>query len=212
MEYKKLIERLKKETYWVGGSHPYSHDVHPLICDEAADAITALLARAEAAESRCEILEKAIKELSNIAIPGDQRIEDGAEQVVMFCGVPFEEAIKRVLEFPKMKERAEAAEKELTECKEKNAGLALALLTEQPPNADCLGDLEWEKIRSRFKAEEERAKKAERERDAAVKDIPRNCHTCLHRSEPECGGNKNYHDFGYRENCEYWMCRGQKEE
>ena len=60
MEYKELIERLKKETYWVGGSHPYSHDVHPLICDEAAEAITSLLARAEAAEVRAKKAEKCI--------------------------------------------------------------------------------------------------------------------------------------------------------
>lgn len=36
--------------------------------------------------------------------------------------------------------RAEDAEKDLADCREKNAGLALALLTEQPPNSDCLGD------------------------------------------------------------------------
>lgn len=50
MDYNDLIKRLKKETYWIGGSHPYSHDVHPAICDEAVAAITDLLARAEAAE------------------------------------------------------------------------------------------------------------------------------------------------------------------
>lgn len=54
MDYNDLIERLKKETYWLGGSQPYSHDVHPAICDEAATAITDLLARAEAAESEAE--------------------------------------------------------------------------------------------------------------------------------------------------------------
>ena len=32
---------------------------------------------------------------------------------------------------------------ELNICKEKNAGLALALLTEFAPNPDCLGDDEW---------------------------------------------------------------------
>lgn len=50
---------------------------------------------------------------------------------------------------------------ELERCKEKNAGLALALLTECAPNPDCLGDDEWRAIR----AELERVK---RERDAAV--------------------------------------------
>ena len=65
--------------------------------------------------------------------------------------------------------RAEAAEKDLAECREKNAGLALALLTEQPPNSDCLGDQEWQAVRNRVREAEARAEKAERERDAAVK-------------------------------------------
>ena len=50
---------------------------------------------------------------------------------------------------------------ELNRCKEKNAGLALALLTECAPNPDCLGDDEWRAIR----AELEQVKQ---ERDAAV--------------------------------------------
>lgn len=37
---------------------------------------------------------------------------------------------------------------ELERCKEKNAGLALALLTECAPNPDCLGDDEWRAIRA----------------------------------------------------------------
>lgn len=53
---------------------------------------------------------------------------------------------------------------ELEQLKEKNAGLALALLTECAPNPDCLGDDEWKAIR----AELERVK---RERDAALEDV-----------------------------------------
>ena len=49
---------------------------------------------------------------------------------------------------------------ELEQVREKNAGLALALLTECAPNPDCLGDDEWRTI----KAELGRVK---RERDAA---------------------------------------------
>lgn len=37
---------------------------------------------------------------------------------------------------------------ELEQVREKNAGLALALLTECAPNPDCLGDDEWRTIRS----------------------------------------------------------------
>lgn len=58
--------------------------------------------------------------------------------------------------------RAEAAEKELADCRERNAGLALALLTEQPPNPDCLGDQEWQAARNHVKEAEARAEKAER--------------------------------------------------
>ena len=51
MDYEILIERLKKETYWLGGSQTYSHDVHPAICDEAATAITDLLVRVHELET-----------------------------------------------------------------------------------------------------------------------------------------------------------------
>ena len=53
---------------------------------------------------------------------------------------------------------------ELNICKEKNAGLALALLIECAPNPDCLGDDEWRAIR----AELEQVKA---ERDAALNDL-----------------------------------------
>ena len=50
-KYDDLINRLKKETYWLGGSELYSHDVHPIICDEVANAIIELLDRLEKAEN-----------------------------------------------------------------------------------------------------------------------------------------------------------------
>lgn len=49
MDYRKLIEELKKYTYWLGRDEPCSHDIHPVICDEAAAAIEALLAELDAA-------------------------------------------------------------------------------------------------------------------------------------------------------------------
>lgn len=58
MDYKELIDRLKNETYWLGSGQPYSHDIHPAICDDAVVAITNLLARAEAAEARAEKAER----------------------------------------------------------------------------------------------------------------------------------------------------------
>lgn len=42
---------------------------------------------------------------------------------------------------------------ELERVKEKNAGLALALLTECAPNPDCLGDNEWRAIRAELEQE-----------------------------------------------------------
>ena len=71
---------------------------------------------------------------------------------------------------------------ELEQVREKNAGLALALLTECAPNPDCLGDNEWRAIR----AELEQVKA---ERDAAVSwaqkytesiDMP--CVACKHNT------------------------------
>ena len=53
---------------------------------------------------------------------------------------------------------------ELNICREKNAGLALALLTECAPNPDCLGDDEWRAIRDELE-------QTKRERDAAVEKI-----------------------------------------
>lgn len=41
--YKDLIVRLRKETYWLGSGQPYSRYIHPVICDEAADAIELLV-------------------------------------------------------------------------------------------------------------------------------------------------------------------------
>ena len=63
MDYNALLGRLKKETYWSGKSGPESRDIHPVICDEAADAITELLARAEAAETRAEKAENSVSDI-----------------------------------------------------------------------------------------------------------------------------------------------------
>lgn len=63
--YKNLVERLSKETYWSGSSGPGSRDIHPAICDEAADAIAELMARAESAERE---MDAAIKDLRSEVI------------------------------------------------------------------------------------------------------------------------------------------------
>ena len=75
------------------------------------------------------------------------------------CSIPAVKAeqIRDLTDAPKLRA-------ELERCREKNAGLALALLTECAPNPDCLGDDEWRAIR----VELERVKA---ERDAAVEDV-----------------------------------------
>lgn len=45
----------------------------------------------------------------------------------------------------------------------------------------------------------------------AICDIPHNCHTCMHRIDPMCPGNKAKNSFGFQENCASWQWRGMKE-
>ena len=47
MDSEKLIEQLRSYTYWLGQDGPESHDIHPLICDEAATALSTLKAENE---------------------------------------------------------------------------------------------------------------------------------------------------------------------
>ena len=42
MDIEKLIEQLRSYTYWLGQDGPESHDIHPIICDEAATALSTL--------------------------------------------------------------------------------------------------------------------------------------------------------------------------
>ena len=59
MDIEKLIERLRSYTYWLGQDGPESHDIHPLICDEAADAISTIpTLQAENAQLRAELSRK----------------------------------------------------------------------------------------------------------------------------------------------------------
>lgn len=90
---------------------------------------------------------------------------------------------------------------ELEQVREKNAGLALALLTECAPNPDCLGDDEWRAIRGELE-------QVKRERDAAVNAIRtwRFCESCKFGGTP-----MNYDCLGcYR--ASKWVWNGQKED
>ncbi len=47
-DYKALIDELKEFTYWQGQSGPESRDIHPPICEKAANTIETLLAERNA--------------------------------------------------------------------------------------------------------------------------------------------------------------------
>ena len=94
---------------------------------------------------------------------------------------------------------------ELEQAREKNAGLALALLTECAPNPDCLGDDEWRVIRAEIV-------QVKAERDAAVDCCNGYCASCLFVKD--CAK----HDMNdaaptrwYYGDCEDWEWRGWKE-
>ena len=42
MDIEKLIEQLRSYTYWLGQDGPESHDIHHIICDDAATALSTL--------------------------------------------------------------------------------------------------------------------------------------------------------------------------
>lgn len=54
MDVEKLIEQLRSYTYWLGQDGPESHDIHPLICDEASTALSTLKAENEKLQAELE--------------------------------------------------------------------------------------------------------------------------------------------------------------
>ena len=76
----------------------------------AARSITDLLARAEAAEARAEKAEKQLEALSRV-IWGKPIMATGQREVITFCGVPVDEAMDRVVDYPILKEKLEKAER-----------------------------------------------------------------------------------------------------
>ena len=54
MDSEKLIEQLRSYTYWLGQDGPESHDIHPLICDDAATALSTLQAENEKLRNEVE--------------------------------------------------------------------------------------------------------------------------------------------------------------
>lgn len=83
MDYKVLAERIKCPNIQkcpFGENKIYCEQCQYKICDEAATAITDLLARAEAAEARCETLEKMVKEYQDTIVPGYRERAEKAER------------------------------------------------------------------------------------------------------------------------------------
>lgn len=171
MEYKKLAEDLISscEEKECDCCEYADSDCECNIVGKAAEAITDLLSRAEAAEARCETLEKMVKEYQDELIPGyreraekaeenfsksvdalkrerefaaEERekrekvekmldslsmftlgrpiITTGQREVITFCGVPIEEAMQRVLDYPQLKKRAENIDKMMEDLLKKN--------------------------------------------------------------------------------------------
>lgn len=57
-DYTALIQELRSYTYWLGKDEPCSRDIHPPICDAAADAIQALLNEKEERYAPAELHDK----------------------------------------------------------------------------------------------------------------------------------------------------------
>ena len=55
MDIETLIEQLRSYTYWLGQDGPESHDIHPLICDDAATALSTLQSENERLKSKLQI-------------------------------------------------------------------------------------------------------------------------------------------------------------
>lgn len=60
------------------------------ICEDAATAITDLLARAEAAEVRCKTLEKMVREYQNVIVPGYRERAEKAEHALAHMWYAFQ--------------------------------------------------------------------------------------------------------------------------
>ena len=120
-----------------------------------------------------------------------------------------EDVLKRIHEADKLQAENEKLRAELERCREKNAGLALALLTECAPNPDCLGDDEWKAI----KAELEQVKQ---KMDIAIEQLHGHCPACAHYTPNHNEGLCRFCCFEVARNTnveinDNWKWRGPKE-
>lgn len=122
MSYQEQIEQAKHAAEKWRSSNPIVGvgDLRvDLMVYDLTRSITDLLSCAEAAEARAEKAEKTLSALQCFSF--GRPIINGPREVIAFCGIPVEEAMQRVLDYPQLKKRAENAEKTLAELLEKNA-------------------------------------------------------------------------------------------
>ena len=98
---------------------------------------------------------------------------------------------------------------ELERCREKNAGLALALLTECAPNPDCLGDDEWKAIKAELE-------QVQQKMDIAIEQLNGHCPACAHYTPNHNEGLCRFCCFEVARNTnveinDNWKWRGPKE-
>ena len=80
MDSEKLIEQLRSYTYWLGQDGPESHDIHPLICDDAATALSTLQAENEKLRADVVRLSDLLASYQNVLVP---ELRSELEQVTL---------------------------------------------------------------------------------------------------------------------------------
>ena len=80
MDSEKLIEQLRSYTYWLGQDGPESHDIHPLICDDAATALSTLQAENEKLRADVIRFNDLLASYQNVLVP---ELRSELEQVTL---------------------------------------------------------------------------------------------------------------------------------
>lgn len=105
MDYKEQIEQAKhaaekwREKHRIVGVGEFRVDC---MVDDLTRSITDLLARAEAAEARCETLEKMVKEYQDTIVPGYRERAEKAERKRDEFKAKYIEAVNRACELSKI--------------------------------------------------------------------------------------------------------------
>lgn len=142
MDIEKLIERLRKHrVIYKTNYDEFSGGACTADCVDAADVIATL-------QAENKRLNKIVCSIPTA--PDSERTVSQYDKEMSMCAY-----------LDDLEAENEKLQAELNRCREKNAGLALALLTECAPNPDCLGDDEWRAIKTELE-------QVKQERDAAI--------------------------------------------